>query len=193
MYKIFTAKICGSYPRALPELLKVMKLTVVLWFAAFLQVSAASYAQRINLNVKNAPLKEVLTKIGEQSGFSFIYNSEMIKVAKPVNLSVADELLSNVLAKCFLNQPLTYVINGSTVVIKKKDQNAVSLKKAEVAIPPITVTGTVTDSKGQPLPGVSIRVKGTTTGIVTNIDGKYSINVPDGNGTLIFSFIGFTT
>ncbi|MEX8547378.1 MAG: TonB-dependent receptor [Mucilaginibacter sp.] len=170
-----------------------MKLTVVLWFAAFLQVSAASYAQRINLNVKNAPLKEVLTKIGEQSGFSFIYNSEMIKVAKPVNLSVADELLPDVLTKCFQNQPLTYVINGNTVVIKKKDQNAVSLKKAEVAIPPITVTGTVKDSKGQPLPGVSIRVKGTTTGIVTNVDGKYSIQLPDGNSTLTFSFIGFTT
>jgi TonB-linked SusC/RagA family outer membrane protein len=193
MYKIFTARVCGSYSRVSPKFLKVMKLTVVLWLAAFLQVSAAGYAQKINLSVKNASLKEVLTKIGEQSGFSFIYNSEVIKVAKPVSLSVANELLSDVLTKCFQDQPLTYIINGSTVVIKRKDHKEVSLKKAEVAIPPITVTGTVTDSKGQPLPGVSVRVKGTTTGIVTNVDGKYSINVPDGNSTLTFSFIGFTT
>ncbi len=192
MYKIFTIRTCGFYFRVSPEFLRAMKLTVVLWLAAFLHVSAASYQQKIDLNVKNAPLKEVLASIGNQSGFSFIYNADMISIAKPVNLSVANDPLPEVLEKCFYDQPLNYVINGNTVVIRKRNDEEKALKKRMV-IPPITITGTVKDAKGLPVQGVSVRVKGTNAGVVTNADGNYSINVPDGNNTLTFSFIGFTT
>lgn len=192
MYKIFTARICRVYSCTSLKLLRTMKLTFVLWLVAFLQVSASSFSQKINLEVKDAPLKEVLIKIGQQSGYSFLYSSAMIKIAKPVNLSVSNESLPNVLMRCFQNQPLTYVINGNTVVIKRRDEIAPT--KAKLLLVPITtVTGSVSDSKGQPLPGVSVMLKGTTTGVTTDLDGKFSIRIPDGNGTLVFSSIGFTT
>jgi TonB-linked SusC/RagA family outer membrane protein len=191
MYKIFTARVCSAYPCTSPKFLRAMKLTFVLWLAAFLQVSAASFSQKINLRVKDASLNDVLIKIGEQSGYSFLYSSEMIKIAKPVNLSVSNESLPAVLTKCFQNQPLTYVINGNTVVIKKKVELEGAIKKAE-SNPPITIKGIVTDTKGQPLPGVTVAVKGSNTLTSTNMDGKYNIQA-DNNDVLVFKYIGFTT
>jgi TonB-linked SusC/RagA family outer membrane protein len=168
-----------------------MKLTIVLWVAALLQVSAAAYAQKIDLSIKNAPLDQVLDKLGKQTGYNFLYNSTMIKTGKPVTLNVKDQQLNDVLMQCFKDQPFTYVINGNTVVIREKE-NLGTVTPTVIAAP-VTVTGLVIDSKGEPLPGVTVRVKGTTIGVVTTTDGKYSIKVEDTNAVLVFSFIGFTT
>ncbi len=61
------------------------------------------------------------------------------------------------------------------------------------AADPITVSGTVTDSQGQSIPGVSIKIKGTTKGVVGDVDGKYTITVPDQNAVLVFSYLNYTT
>lgn len=169
-----------------------MKLTIMIWVIALIQVSAATYAQKVSLHVKNATLDDVLTNLSEQSGCNFIYNTTMVKLAKPVSLSVTDELLSDALDKCFINQPLTYVMNGNTVVITKK---AIPVTPPPAIAPqvnaPIVITGTVTDTKGLPLPGVSVSLKGSTTGVATGTDGKYSLKLPDDNGILLVSFIGY--
>jgi TonB-linked SusC/RagA family outer membrane protein len=170
-----------------------MKLTIVLWVAALLQVSAATYAQKVSLNVKNATLDDVLTNLSEQSGYNFIYNTSMMKASKPVNLTISNELLTEALDVCFKDQPLTYVINGNTVVIKKKIAPVVAPVTAPepVVKPPVVITGTVVDQKGLPLPGVSVSLKGSTVGVATGIDGKYSLKLPDDNGVLLISFLGY--
>ncbi len=189
MYKKFTANICRYQACVLPKFLRIMKLTIILWVAALMEVSAATYAQKINMHVKNAPLVQVLDQISRQSNYSFIYNTAMLKKAKPVDLSVADEPLAEVLAKCFKDQPLSFVINENTVVIKNSPPPVVgSVFQAE-----ITIAGTVNDEKGQPLPGVSVLLKGTTTGIATDANGKFSLKLPNDNGILVFSLIGFTS
>ncbi|MDB5010806.1 MAG: SusC/RagA family TonB-linked outer membrane protein [Mucilaginibacter sp.] len=99
MYKNFTAFTCRAYPCILPKFLKIMKLTIVLWVAALMQVSASTYAQKINLSVKNASLTEVLNSISEQSGYSFLYNSHMLKNAKLVNLNIVNESINEALDK----------------------------------------------------------------------------------------------
>ncbi|MES2276370.1 MAG: TonB-dependent receptor [Bacteroidota bacterium] len=170
-----------------------MKLTIVLWVVALMQVSAATYAQKVSLNVKNATLDEVLNNLSEQSGYNFIYNSVMLRSAKPVSLAFSNELLNEALEMCFKDQPLTYVINGNTVVIRKKlipEPPAIKIPVV-VAPVPIVVTGVVTDQKGQSLPGVSVVLKGTQMGITTNAEGKYTLKLPDDNGTLVFTFIGY--
>jgi hypothetical protein len=85
-----------------------------------------------------------------------------------------------------MDQPLTYKIFEETIVVKKKDDPKHPL------VCRYYVQGTVTDAKG-PLPGVNVKLKGTTTGTTTDVNGKYKLTVPDGNGTLVFSFIGYTT
>ena len=186
MYKIFTAIICGACSCFSPKFIRIMKLTIVLWVVALMQVSASTYAQKVTLNVRNASLDQVLNSLSQQSGYNFVYNSGMIKNAKPVSLNATNEPIKDVLEECFKNQPLDYVVNGNTVVIKKKDLTPVSVQD-------INVTGIVTDNKGEPLPGVTVTLKGVKKVTITDVNGRYSISVPDGNPTLVFSSIGFAS
>ncbi len=189
MYKKFTANICRYQSCMVPKFLRIMKLTIILWIAALLKVSAATYAQKINIHVKNTPLILVLDQISRQNNYRFIYNSAVLKMAKPINLSITDESLAEVLVKCFKDQSLSYVINAHTVVIQNIPPPLVNAaQQAE-----IVVTGTVNDSKGQPLSGVSVLLKGTTVGIATDKTGKFSMKLPNAGGTLVFSLLGFAT
>lgn len=185
MNERFTAIISRDYSCDISKALKIMKITICLWFAAILQVSAASYAQNISLDVKNAPLDHVFDQISQQSGYNFIYDAKILKASKPISLTVKDEPFKQVLEKCFQNEPLTFLINENTVVIQHKAPIPIS------TVVPVTVTGVVNDSKGQPLPGVTVRIKGTSLGTQTDVNGRFSLHVPDGNRTLVFSFVGF--
>ncbi len=185
MYKNFTANFCRAGSCIPPKLLKIMKLTIVLCVVALMQVSAATYAQKVSLNVQNASLGEVLNDISRQSGYNFLYNTVMLKAAKPVSISVTNTPLVDVLNQCFKDQPLGFVINGNTVVINKKT----APQPANVVV---VVTGKVTDDQGRPLPGATVKLKGSNVGVVTDVNGKYSIQLPDAGGVLIFSFLGFS-
>ena len=188
MNKKFTAVFCGSYSRRIPKFLKIMKITIVLWFVAIMHVSAISFAQKISLNVKNAPLGNVLDQLSRQSGYNFIYDAKVIQSARPVSISVNNEAIEEVLQKCFRDQPFTYLVNGNTIVIKRVDVITVAQQPVE-----IIVSGTVTDEKGKPMTGVNVRVKGTNENVVTGEDGEYKMKVADGNGILVFSFVGYIT
>lgn len=186
MYKNFTALKCRDSSCISLKLLKIMKLTLVLWVVAFMQVSASTYAQKVSLNVKNSSLDQVLNSLSQQSGYNFVYSSSMLKTAKSVTLNVSGEQLNTVLEKCFKDQPLTYIINGNTVVIRQRD---LPVKPAQDKL----VSGKVTDANGQPIQGVTVKIKGTNTVVITTLEGNYTISVPDANQILVFSFIGFAT
>ena len=187
MYKFYTVYICRYFPRVPNNFLLIMKLTLVLMITGILHLSASTSAQNINLSVKEVSLKKVFKELRLQSGYNFLYNSKMLNETSPVSLSVKNMPFSEVLEACFKNQPVTYVITQNTVIIKKKDVavNAVHQQ--------ITVSGTVKDSKGNPIPGVNVRLKNTTTGTATDVDGKFSLNLPDNSGVLVFSFLGYET
>jgi TonB-linked SusC/RagA family outer membrane protein len=168
-----------------------MKLTFMLMVIAMLQVKASSYAQNINLKVKNASLDNVFTSLRQQSGYNFLYDPDVLNRTHPVSVNAINTSLREVLEQCFKDQPVTYIINQNNVVVKlKSTKSEPSINTIKAAI---TVKGTVNDAKGQPLPGVTVRIKGTTTMVATDIYGKFNINAPDANSVLVFSFIGFTT
>ena len=192
MYKNFTAKNCGARSCILPKFLRVMKLALIFWVAALLQVSAATYAQKINIEVKNAPLNEVLKMLRKQSGYNFLYSTAILKTSKPVSISLKDQPLANVLTQCLKDQQLSFIINGNTVIIKKKEAEPVISTTAEVAAP-VNITGSVVDVQGAPLPGVTVKVKGSSVGTVTTPTGNFTIKVPDNNSVLVFSYVGFLT
>jgi TonB-linked SusC/RagA family outer membrane protein len=169
----------------LSKTLLVMKLTAILIIAALTNVSATSYSQTVSLRQKNASVEKVLRSIEKQTGYHFLYDKQDVSKAGGINIDVSQVTISQALDVAFKDQPLTYKIFQETIVVKKKDD----VKKEIVAL---TIQGTVSDARG-PLPGVSVKLKGTTTGTVTDVNGKYSLTVPDGTGTLVFSFIGFTT
>lgn len=177
-------------PLAWPQLRKfilAMKLTAFIILAALTSVSAKSYSQIVTLHQKNTTVEKVLRSIEKQTGYHFMYDKQDVSKAGAINIEVANVSIQNALDQCFKDQPLTYKIFDQTIVVKKKDEQIVT----QTAVAPIKVTGTVSDAKG-PIPGVTVKVKGTNVGVQTDLNGKYTINAPDGNGTLVFTFIGYT-
>jgi TonB-linked SusC/RagA family outer membrane protein len=185
MYKLYTVFICRHIPRINKNFLLIMKLTLVLLILGMMQVSASTSAQNVNLSVRDVSLKKVFKELRQQTGFNFLYNSKMLNETTPVSMSVKNMPFNEVLDKCFNNQPVTYVIVDNTIVVKRKPTAS--------AVQEIAISGIVKDDKGGPLPGVSVRLKGTPTGTVTDVNGNYHLTAANGSGTLVFSFIGFQT
>ena len=169
-----------------------MKMILFFLTSAILQVNASSYAQKISLNRTNAPLDEIINEIREQSGYDFFYNLQLIKKARPVTINVKDASLDEVLIKCFDNQPLIYVLTteNKAIVIKEKLQPVIA--KVSDNFAEIDLRGKVVDEKGEPLPGVSVKIKNKAGGVGTNINGNFKLIVETGD-VLVFSFVGFKT
>lgn len=168
------------------KILLAMKLTAVLIFTALLNVSAKTYSQNINIHQSNISVEKILKLIKKQSGYNYFYDEAAVAKTSKINIDVSNVTVEEALNLCFKNQPLTYRIFQQTIVVKAKDEISSTQEVAQ------KVQGTVTDAKG-PLPGVSVRVKGTTIGTVTDINGKYILNDIDGGATLVFTFVGYNS
>ncbi|MFA6087750.1 MAG: TonB-dependent receptor [Mucilaginibacter sp.] len=168
-----------------------INLTFAFLITMLLQISLAADAQKVTFHKENASLEDVLKEIRKQTDYNFLYTDAMMKDTKPVDAQFKNVSLEDALKQCFAGQPLTYSISQKTVVIRRLSK---SVKQVLVApLPPLSIKGRVTDTLGAPLPGVNIKLNGTSTGTTTDADGRYSITIPDANGTLIFSYLGFTT
>jgi len=188
MYKKIAEFIFGDHHRLLPKILLRMKLTIVILTVMLLQVKASSFAQKITLSLRNAPLSEVVKQLRKQTNYNFLYNSAVAERIHPINLEVKNEALITVLEKCFSGQPLTFRIQNKTVLISNKTLPEAKEETAKLA--DIEITGTVKDDKG-PLVGVVVQVKGSQRSVATDPQGRFKIDVADENSILIFRFIGF--
>lgn len=177
----------------------MIKLIFVLLVTALLQVSSAeTYSQTVSLKFRNAKLETVLKEIGTQTGYDLVYITPLINEARPVSIHVNNAPLKDVLERSFSNQSLTYTISNNTIIVQKKalEITAVPLLGIEALTEkalPAEIKGKVTDTKGEALIGVSVKVKGTAVGVSTDVNGNYTINAPDGSTTLVFTYIGYTT
>ena len=172
--------------RHLFKIILAMKLTVILVCVALVNVSAKTFSQNINIHQTNITVAKVLKLVRKQSGYNYFYDEDAVAKTNKLNIDVSNATIRQALDQCFKDQPLTYKIFEQTIVVKARDQ--VSKEAA-----PIKVTGTVTDDKGLPLPGVTVKIKGGTAATVTDLSGKYTLNEVDGDGTLVFSFVGYAT
>ncbi|MEI6566337.1 MAG: TonB-dependent receptor [Verrucomicrobiota bacterium] len=164
-----------------------MRVTLFFLFVCLFQVSASVYSQQTNLHVKvdRANVSEVLKLIEDQSDFHFLYRSDNFKGLPEVTLNLQHAKLEDVLNNLIVPYGFTYEIDDRTVVIKRMETDftpAVQQKKE--------ISGKVKDAKGISLPGVSVVVKGTTTGTITDNDGQFRLLVQADETTLVFSFIG---
>ena len=135
---------------------------------------------RLNLELKNVSLDSALDSIKAQSPFTFIVGQ--VDLARKVSMSMKNETIGNVCAKLFTPLGIDYKINGHYIYLSNRPK-----------VEPRTVSGTVIDHNGQPIPGASVFVQGTTTGTMTDIDGRFTLLVP-GNllgGSLEFNSLGY--
>jgi TonB-linked SusC/RagA family outer membrane protein len=149
-----------------------------------------SYSQRttINLKMENVSIKDVLRVIEDKSEYYFLYNNDLINVNRKVSIDAKNEKIQNVLSLLFADRSVSFLVKDRQIVLSPlvigENNPESSVQKSK------TIKGKVTDSSGQPLPGVSVVVKGTTIGIITDAAGDFSLsNVPEG-ASLSFSFVG---
>ena len=183
-------KVLSCKGLSIPPTRTIRWLTIIFLIAACVQLSARGNAQQISITQTNAPLARVFNEISRQSQYLFLYNDQQLKKAKNVSINVKNASLETVLEQCFKDQPLTYTFVEKTVVIRPREKNV--NQTPPNAPPPVLVQGIVTDERGKPLPGVSIRVKGGTAGTVTDQQGKYSVQVSD-DAVLVFTYVSFVT
>ncbi len=160
------------------------KLTLFLTLFCVLQLSATGYSQtRLNVDSRNKTVKEVLSVIETQSDFRFFYNEKFIDLNRKVDFEIKNQSIEDVMDQLFGDSEVTFkIMNNNLIVITPGETQQEK-----------SVKGKVTDAEGLPLPGVSVIIKGTATGTVTNADGEYSIpNVP-ANTILQLSFVGLKT
>lgn len=173
----------------------IIRFTVSLILISCLQVSAKGYTQDITLAEKNVPLVKIFNEIRKQTGYLFIYSDRQLEKTKNVTVRIKSGSLRQVLDLCFTGQPITYSIVENTIVVVPIEQlknNNVIAANVSKEIPPVEISGVVTDEQSKPVQGVSVVLKGSTIGTTTDENGKFSLTIPQ-SGTLIFSSTGFVT
>jgi len=176
------------------KLLRVMKITCFLIMIALVQVSASTYSQstKLTLNLEKVALSEFFEEIENTSEFRFFYDSNSIDILTEVSVKTKNSNIEKILDEIFDKSDISYEIIDRHIILKNNDKSinqVVTFAKRDQK----SISGKVSDETGQPLPGVTVILKGTTQGTVTNTDGTYNLsNIPD-NSILVFSFVGMRT
>lgn len=186
-----------GYRFAMPvarQIIRIMRLVIILMTIGFLQVSAAGYGQRITLSESNASLEKVINKIRTQAGYDFLGDTRLIRAARPVSINVKDAPIEKVLEICFAGQPLTYSVNDKIVVITEKELSILdNLTKSVRTLfqqDSVTYRGRVQDENGKPMPGVTVMVKSNGKVRSSNSEGVFVMYGPR-EATLVFSYVGY--
>ncbi|MBT9661945.1 SusC/RagA family TonB-linked outer membrane protein [Odoribacter splanchnicus] len=179
----------GSWPDIVRKMYLTMKICVCMLILGLSTLSARTHSQiRLTLDAKNKTLPEVFQEITRLSGYEFMYSSNELRHVGKVSVQLEDRDLSDILAECLKNTGLWYRLEDDVIIISPK---LVSPQKVGEKL---VVTGSVKDKGGMPLPGVTILLKGTQLGGVTDADGNFRLTLPGNTEhVLIFSFVGMKT
>ncbi|WP_317170099.1 SusC/RagA family TonB-linked outer membrane protein [Rhodocytophaga rosea] len=188
--------ICWVVRRALCCLLITLTLLPRLVAAGNHSVEQGVNETKITLALKNATLQEFIHEVESKTPFKFTFDERETLNKVLISVKAKNESLDKVLARISASTRLEFKQVNNNIHIRLRELTS---PKAEIAPQEqkqqikadLTVTGKVSDEKGDAVPGVNVLLKGTTTGTATGSEGEYSITVPDGNGTLVFSYIGY--
>lgn len=170
------------------KVLRVMRLTSYLMLLTIFQaVAGNSYSQntRLSFKMNDAKVKEVLSAIEEKSEYYFLFNSKLVDVDRKVDINVSNQQIDKILTTLFAGYNVGYTVMDRQIIIQPNE-----LPAETSSVQQRSVSGIVKDESGSPIPGVAIVVKGTTHGALTDLDGKYQLNLTAGDKILVFSFVG---
>lgn len=174
-----------------------MRVTLLFLFVLIFHVQAnQSYSQatRISLNMENSSIEKVLQAIEEKSEFYFLYNSKLIDVDRKTDIHANEESIASVLSRLFDEGNVEYEVKGTQIILHPKEMNRVAAQLMSDSYQQSgrQISGRVVDEYGDPIIGANILEKGTVNGTVTDIDGKFSLNVGT-DAVLNVSYIGYLT
>lgn len=193
------------------RLFNLMRLSLIHYCLAiiFAGVSFAKEAdgqglldQKVTIRIENQNFESVLMMIEQQADLKFTYRPKLVNSSQKISFSVTNEPLAKVFEQVFIPLRIKYKVFNKNIVLSRLEDNkgGMGVNTIPVEMPAknrleinrdITVSGKVTDETGETLPGVSVLVKGTTLGVTTDLNGAYSLAIPNEGGTLVFSFVGY--
>lgn len=175
------------------HVIRIMKITLFFLFIGVSSLFSNTYSQvtHITLDVKQQSIREVFKVIEKKTEYVFFFSDNLSKdLTKKVNVSVRSETLDAILDEVFRGTNLSYKINDRQVSISKSA--TVTAPAIVQQAQPKRITGIVTDHTGDGIIGANILEKGTTNGVITDLDGRFTITVQPGS-TLVISYIGYIT
>lgn len=178
--------ISGIYVCWKSKFFKKMRITLILLLIVISQVFAlGTYSQnaRLNLNYSNVTIAKVLDAIENQSEFFFMYEASKVDVNQIVTIVATNQTVPKILDQLFQNSDITYKIDNRQIALSTE---SIALQSQQQR----SISGRVTDTTGAGLPGVSVVIKGTTNGVITDMDGNYTLPKVPVNAILQFSFVG---
>lgn len=169
-----------------------MKLTSLFLLAALFTMNANnSYSQKATINLENTTIERFIDEIEKSTDFRFVYKIKDVDLKRRISISAKDELINKILNRVFNEDKTTFFVLENQIYLIKVQSSAKKTLIKTVSNVQSTISGTITDENGAPLPGASIVEKGTTNGTQTDFDGNFSLTVLDENATLVISYVGF--
>src|ERR1035437_6925964 len=171
-------------PKGIDKILLAMKISCLLTFLCVMQVSATVYSQTtlLDLELKNKTVREALKTLEVKSDFRFFYNDDFISLNKVLTINAHQKGIDAILQELLSNANVTYKIMADNAIVILPISELQQKK----------ITGVVIDSdNGESLIGVSILIEGTNQGAVTDVNGKFSLNIPNPNVVLKISYLGY--
>jgi TonB-linked SusC/RagA family outer membrane protein len=175
---------------ALKKTFLIMRVTIILVLLGVFQVSAnLIYSQetKMSINLTNARLSDVLNEIENQSDFYFLYNQDLVDVNRRVSIHIDNQKVDVILNQLFDQTGVKYVIRDRQIILTNLDESKIQAQQGN------NISGTVKASNGDPIPGVTVVVKGSAIGTITDFDGKYTLRGISADAVLVFSFVGMRT
>jgi TonB-linked SusC/RagA family outer membrane protein len=167
--------------------LRIMRLTILLMLGFVFYASGSIYSQttKLSMDIQNTTLSELIQQIESQTKYVFLYQAKDLNMEKRINATFKNATIHEILDVALEDQAVSYEILDRQILISKTVPVI-----GEITQKVLKITGLVKDNSGVPLPGVTVIVKGTTKGTITDGDGKYSLSDLPTNTTLVFSFVG---
>ena len=182
------------------KLFLVRKLTIFIFFLGLMSLTASTYSQtkKFSFELERVTLSDLFKQIESQSEFVFIYKSDAVDLDQKVNVNIQDVTVDKILENALQNTGVKFEINKKQIIItpdRTVTPSNVGNKVNETAPQPQKkeISGTVKDNKGLALPGVSVVVKGTTTGTMTDTNGNFKLALPENAKVISYSFVGMKT
>lgn len=171
-----------------------MKLLTFFIFASIASVTANSYAQqtKFNMNFEDVTVRQIFHEIEDKSEFILLYSEKSVDLDRIVNVNVKDQTVEKILDQLFSGTKNYYEIHDRQIAVMEKKTMELPFIVQEISSTEQqkSISGKVSDASGAPLPGVTVVIKGTTIGTITNSEGKFTFLVPTDAKILVFSFVG---
>lgn len=167
--------------------LLIMRLTFLICLLFALQAIAVetfSQNQRLSISKKNIRIEDIIQLIENETNYYFMYSTKVVDIERTINIEATNKFVPEILDEIFKGTNVAYKIDGRLIALSKEGEMSFADQQQR------SVSGKVTDTSGNPLPGVSVVLKGTTSGTITDANGRYTLGNIPGNAVLVFSFVG---